>query len=301
MKILVLGSQGFIGSHLVDFFLNKALFVTGCDLIEYSSNRFQYHRLSINSIDFETLLEGQTFDFCVNAAGSGNVPYSFKYPSSDFEANTISVSTILETLKKTQANCKYLHISSAAVYGNPIHLPIKETAACSPISPYGYHKWMSEILCKEYYRLYKQQLAIIRPFSVYGNGLKKQLLWDLCQKIEKEDSVSLYGTGNETRDFIHIYDLCELIFKVMYFSPFRLDIYNAAGGEEVSIKQIVEIFEKKYKFNKTITFSGETKKGDPLNWKSDIQKIQKLAYQPKIKLEDGISNYIDWFKNLINE
>ena len=70
---------------------------------------------------------------------------------------------------------------------------------------------MSEIICKEYYHLYNLPITIIRPFSVYGNGLKKQLFWDICEKQLRNKNIILFGTGKETRDFLHISDLLQLI------------------------------------------------------------------------------------------
>jgi len=89
---------------------------------------------------------------------------------------------------KFNNKCKYLHISSAAVYGNPKQLPVKETDNCQPLSPYGWHKWMSELICQEYFRLYNIRSLIVRPFSVYGPGLRKQLFWDLYGKAFGKNS-----------------------------------------------------------------------------------------------------------------
>ncbi|MEJ7676469.1 MAG: SDR family oxidoreductase [Segetibacter sp.] len=260
MNILILGVQGFIGKHLVNFFINKSHAVTGCDLVEFSTQSYTYYKASILSPDFESIFLGQSFDVCINASGSGNVGYSISHPYSDFQANTVAVAKVLDTLRKYNPACKYLHISSAAVYGNPGRLPIKEGDNHAPLSPYGFHKVMSETICKEYYQLYNLHITIIRPFSVYGNGLKKQLLWDICQKLHKNDSISLFGTGKETRDFLHISDLLLLIMKIIENSPFECDIYNAATGTETTIRQIADIFEKNFPGSGQISFSGEVKK-----------------------------------------
>ena len=301
MNILILGSQGFIGSNLVKFFTNKSHTVTGCDLVELPPSTYIYHKVSILSADFDLIFSSQSFDVCINASGSGNVSYSIGYPLSDFEANTLAVAKVLDTIRKHNPFCKYLHISSAAVYGNPKHLPIMEDFELAPLSPYGYHKLMSEMICKEYYKFYNLPIDIIRPFSVYGKGLKKQLLWDTCQKLQNNKSVSLFGTGNETRDFIHISDLAELISKIIGNSTFDCNIYNAATGSEITIRQIADIFEKHFTGQKKILFSGEVKKGDPLNWKADISKAYKLGFTPKIILYDAIVDYITWFSDLVNE
>lgn len=295
MKIIILGSQGFIGSHLVDFFLKEKHDVVGCDLIESPVSYYNYQKVSILSSDFDTLFSTNVFDVCINASGSGNVGYSIVHPLNDYEANTYSVAKVLDTIRKFQPDCKYVHISSAAVYGNPAQLPIKEMTTLAPLSPYGYHKLMSEQLCKEYSHLYNLPVAIIRPFSVYGNGLKKQLLWDICSKLKTADSVCLYGTGDESRDFIHINELAELTSIIIKKSEFQCDIYNAAAGKEITIKQIAKIFTDYFRGAKQITFSGEKKEGDPINWKADIDRLLKLGFSSTIDINAGVNDYIKWY------
>lgn len=298
MNILILGSEGFIGSHLCNYFIKQAESVTGADLLEQAnSNCYIYNKVSRLSPEWEDLFASQNFDVCINAAGSGNVPYSLSHPLIDFEANTLDVIRLLDALRKYQPNCKYLHISSAAVYGNPTSLPVIETDKLQPVSPYGFHKFMSEIICREYHQLFGIQTSIIRPFSVYGPGLRKQLFWDICKKINEagDSGITLYGTGLESRDFIYIDDLMNLIRLIIEQSDFKNDIYNAASGIETSIHEITQIIKTKKK-SISIAFSGESRKGDPLNWRADVTKIKALGWSPKTSMNAGIYNYLDWFE-----
>jgi UDP-glucose 4-epimerase len=297
MKILIIGSRGFIGSHLVRHFHAKKWDVNGCDLIEDPGCCYKYHKVSVLSPDFESLFSKHQFDVCVNASGSGNVSYSMDQPVSDFEANTVIVSKLLDTIRKYQPTCRYLQISSAAVYGNPENLPVKESDPIAPLSPYGYHKWMSELLCKEYNSLYDIKIAIVRPFSVYGNGLKKQLIWEICKKIRTQNHIKLFGTGEESRDFVHINDLISCIWLIVNKSSFNYEIYNIASGSETRISEIAGFFNNHYKNGLQISFSGESRQGDPNNWKADISEITKLGYINLTKLSDGLSEYVGWFNN----
>ena len=299
MKLLILGSQGFIGSYIVKHLCEHGDTIYGCDLVEFNSNVYHYSKLSVLSSDFEQLFMSNSFDVCINASGSGNVGYSIENPLSDFEANSLAVFKILDCIKKHQPTCKYLHISSAAVYGNPIKLPICENDETNPLSPYGFHKLMSETICKEFHQLFGISIAIIRPFSVYGNGLKKQLLWDICQKLEVNNRIDLYGTGRESRDFIHINDLVQIIDLIIKKTTFKCEVFNVANGEETTINNLATIFGNYYP-EKEICFLGKTKIGDPLNWKADINKIISLGYTPKVKLSEGVEKYITWFKHIKN-
>lgn len=296
MKILILGCQGFIGAHLAVFLSKKGFTVAGCDLQETPVNQYIYYKISILSPDFESLFVNHAFDVCINASGSGNVGYSVSLPLSDFEANTHAVAKVLDTIRKFQPTCKYIHISSAAVYGNPISLPVKESAAMAPLSPYGYHKWMSEILCQEFHRLYQLPVCIVRPFSVYGENLKKQLLWDICTRLQTHTEITLSGTGQESRDFIHISDLLQLIDTLIGKGSFSGEVYNAASGRETSIYQVAKWFESYFAGTKKINFSGDVRKGDPLNWRADVTKVEALGYSPTVTLEAGIYDYIRWFE-----
>ena len=301
MRVLIIGCNGFIGNNLAVFLSKKGFKVHGCDLTEYAPGFIQYFKTNLLGEGVDIFLENNPIDVCINAGGSGNVGYSMEQPMADFGSNTEAVMRILNHLRILQPQCKYLHISSAAIYGNPSRLPVAEDANISPLSPYGFHKWMSEIICREYHQLYQLPIAVIRPFSVYGNGLRKQLLWDICQKLRQGNSISLFGTGEESRDFIHISDLVELMLQVIGHSPFQNNVYNAASGTETSIRAVADIFESLYPGQKKISFSGETKKGDPLQWKADILKALELGFEPKMPLAKGIRDYINWYASQPHE
>ena len=218
------------------------------------------------------------------------------HPLSDFESNTLDTMRVLDTIRRQDKTCRYLHISSAAVYGNPVKLPVHEDDKKKPLSPYGWNKLMAEQVCLEYHTVYGIATAAIRPFSVYGNRLRKQLLWDICSKLSQADSIELFGTGNESRDFIHINDLMLLVQCIVDKAPFTGNVFNAASGTETTIKQIAVLFEAFHNSKKKIQFSGELRKGDPLNWCADITAVQQLGFAPTVSLPEGISDYIKWFQ-----
>ena len=101
MTVLILGARGFIGTNIVNHLLNKGYFIVGCDLVGYSTRDYEYHKLSVQSLDFELLFR-RTVDFCINASGSGNVGYSITHPLDDFEANTLATAKVLDVIRKIQ-------------------------------------------------------------------------------------------------------------------------------------------------------------------------------------------------------
>lgn len=297
MKILILGSRGFIGQYLINFYLSKEYDVFGCDLTDFKSLKYTYFKVSLLSNDINVIFENQTFDICINASGSGDVGYSVRQPLSDFNSNVVTVVNILESIRRLSPNCKYVHISSAAVYGNPKKLPIKEESETKPLSPYGWHKLISETICQEYFSLYGLKIAIIRPFSVYGPGLKKQIFWDLFVKISKsEPKVELWGNGQESRDFIYIDDLVSLIHFVIKKGSFETDIYNAAAGIESTVSYIAQLLLNTLENKSKIYFNNNFKIGDPLNWCADISKVKKIGFENQFSVEDGVLLVAKWLK-----
>ena len=99
------------------------------------------------------------------------------------------------------------------MYGNADALPIAESTPINPISPYGVHKQIAEELIRSYAHHFSLSVAIVRFFSLYGPGLRKQLLWDACTKIEKGD-FDFYGTGHEVRDWLHVQDAARLLLTL---------------------------------------------------------------------------------------
>jgi len=297
MKILVVGSKGFIGSHILNYFKENKFKVLGCDVVtDYEST--DYIQIDAMNSDYHFIFKNNPIDICINCSGAASVPLSLQFPLKDFNLNTVNVFKILEAIREYQPNCKFLNLSSAAVYGNPERLPITENAVLKPLSPYGIHKMQAEQICKEFYNYYAISTCSLRIFSAYGNGLKKQLFWDMYQKFSNNTVVELFGTGNETRDFIHIDDISKAIHCVVLNGKFQGEEINIANGEEFTIKYISDVFRNQLNTDIKIVFNNIVKPGDPLNWRADISVLQSMGYHPSVTIEEGINTYIQWIKEL---
>lgn len=295
MKIVIIGSRGFIGSYIHQYFQNQGNYVVGCDVVTDYVNT-NYFQIDATNSDFYQLFNKFDFDICINCSGAASVPDSLTNPIKDFYLNTVNVYKILEAIKIYRPLCKFINISSAAVYGNPVVLPTKETDTLNPMSPYGIHKLMAENICKEFSEFYKINTCSIRVFSAYGEGLKKQIFWDLHKKFENPFNIDLFGTGNETRDFIHIADVANAIQAVVDHANFKGEAINIANGNEISIKEAVELFADIYQWKGNISFSGNQRKGDPTRWKADISVLESFGYLQRISLKNGLTRYIKWIK-----
>ena len=296
MNILVIGSKGFIGSHCFTYLLSQGHRVTGCDVVNIREEN--YIPLNSAHYDFNELFSVHQFDYCINAAGSAHVNYSFEFPEKDFELNVFLVINLLGAIKNSSPHCYFINFSSAAVYGNPNLLPISEDTLTKPLSPYGYHKLLSEELLLEYHKFFILISCSLRVFSAYGEELKKQLFWDLYKKSCNQNSIQLFGTGDESRDFIYIHDLINAVEIVIKKAKFEGETYNVANGEEILIKDAVDFFFEELGWKGTVVFSGEEKKGDPINWKADVSRIKTLGYNQQYTFKEGIRNYCKWLKEL---
>ena len=295
MNILIIGSKGFIGSHCVDCFSKKHK-VWECDVVADYVNK-NYFIVDATNADFSDIFQEQQFDICINCSGASSVPDSIKHPQRDFALNTVNVHKQLDAIRRFNPYCKYINLSSAAVYGNPEHLPITETQSTNPISPYGVHKKMAEGICKLFYDQFKIKSCSLRIFSAYGEGLKKQLFWDLYQKAKAKPNVVLYGTGNESRDFIHVSDIVEAIDCVIENSLFNGEVINVANGKEISIKTVVDLFYDIFNsLDVSVSFGGEQREGDPINWCADIRTLESLNYNQKVNIKEGLERYVKWLK-----
>jgi UDP-glucose 4-epimerase len=291
MKVLIIGSKGFIGASCAKFFELQGKEVFCADVVPSSKNNF--FLLDKTHTDFSNLFSNSNFDVCINASGSASVDFSFDNPAIDFELNVLNVQKLLVQIRQNCPGCKFINFSSAAVYGNPLSLPISETERTLPLSPYGFHKLQAESLLSEYNSFFNLNTCSLRIFSVFGPGLKKQIFWDMHQKMIVEDEVHLFGDGNEGRDFIYIDDLLVAISCVIKNARFKGEVINVANGHQIRIKVIARLFYDEFNF-KAFQFSGEKHIGNPNNWEADISSLKSLGYQNTISIEEGIKKYVTW-------
>jgi len=296
MKILIIGSNGFIGSNAVTYFQIRGHEIICCDIA--TDLKESYYTIHNPQADFDRIFKNHKFDVCINASGLANVQLSFAEPLLDFDLNVQNVYTILSCIKKHNEACKFINFSSAAIYGNPRVLPIVEENISCPMSPYGTHKLYSEQICQEFQKYFGLKTCSLRVFSAYGPGLKKQLFWDIYQKQLMSDSIILYGTGKESRDFIFIKDLLYAVECVINNSAFDGKAYNLANGEEDSIEKVANLFLRHFSPNKKAIFSGEFKVGDPMHWRANIDSLKQMGYKKSVTLEEGLSAYANWIKKI---
>lgn len=292
MKILIIGSKGFIGSHLLRYF-DKQHEVWQCDVVtDYTASR--YMQIDASNSDFNAVFEAQQYDVCINCSGAASVPDSLKHPYRDFLLNTANVYAILNAIHTHCPACNFINLSSAAVYGNPQTLPVTESAPIAPMSPYGRHKAMAEAICREFAEEFGVPTCSLRIFSAFGNGLRKQIFWDMNSKMTDTAEAMFFGTGDESRDFIHIQDIAQVVDLVIMNAEFNGEAINVANGEAITIRDAVNLFARLKGYKGQIVFNGTVREGDPRFWKADIRILKEWGYKQTMTLEQGLKDYIKW-------
>ncbi len=303
-KILITGAKGFLGSNAVEYF--KGL---GYETYGIGHGRFSVEELNKSGLDHwkesdvsvDSILEfKKTFDVILHCAGGGSVSYSMEYPDEDFRKTVNGTIEVLEFIRLYNSNARLIYPSSPAVQGEHPDLPIKEEYVGKPASPYGYHKKIAEDYCHRYSKEYGLKISIVRLFSLYGNRLKKQLLWDACKKIRNsKNEVIFWGTGEETRDFIHITDALSL-FDVVLNQADNFLLVNGGSGNRYAVRQIIILIRDLINPSLKIKFNNEVKAGDPIYYWADTENLQNYGFSTKKILEQEIKNYISWV-NEVND
>lgn len=303
-KILVTGANGFLGSNISEYFAMEGYNVRGWGLYERVDTNYIVSRVDMTDIvAIEKELVFFKPDIIIHCAGSANVNLSVSSPLVDFNGNVMLTHNLMFSLKKVNLlDTKVLFLSSAAVYGNPIDLPINEDTVLNPMSPYAMHKLMCENICQYFSSNHSMDIKILRIFSAFGVGLKKQIFWDMFQKAKKNNSLEMFGTGLESRDFINVKDVVNVIHLIINNASKSEIIFNVANGTEIPILRATETFADYYGISSdSIKFSGHVREGEPIRWQADITKIKKLGYTPSISFESGIQEYVNWVTNIAND
>lgn len=291
MNILITGAGGFIADNLsIQLSKNKQNIVYGLGR-EYSSDTAKYHKYFKGEVNYKNL---NRLNFIPNiiyhCAGSGSVfrKINKKY----FYDNYSSLNNVINFFSKNKI--KFFFISSAAVYGGSKRL-LNEKSTLKPVSDYGKIKIKCENLCQKKSILLDYKFIIIRLFSVYGAGLKKQIFWDVCKKFQ--DKLSVFeGTGNEQRDYIHIDDAVKcLIFLKNKFYKNNFNIFNVGSGKKFIIKEVLDKLRIIFGIKK-IYFSNKKKIHNPDKLLANIKKIKKLGWKPKKNFDHQLKEYVKWFK-----
>ncbi|MFA7234487.1 MAG: NAD-dependent epimerase/dehydratase family protein [Terrimicrobiaceae bacterium] len=297
---LITGAAGFLGRHIVREMRSAGWEILAVDSAAEENAALPhgvvYRRMSLPDANFPGLVAEFRPAACVHCAGRASVAASVSDPRADFAAGVVVTEAVLDALRREAKGCRTIFLSSAAVYGQPETLPVSESAKLAPLSPYGYHKRICEILMEQAARLGGVPAASARIFSAYGPGLRRQVLWETAMQYAGKGKAVLRGTGRETRDFIHAVDAARAIRLIVEKGACEGEVYNVATGQETTIRDAAEMLAGFFPSAKPAVFEGGKMTGDPERWVADCSRIRSLGFGTSLPLMEGLRSLADWVK-----
>lgn len=231
-------------------------------------------------------------------AGGSSVGAALANPHEDFKRTVGSTADLLEWIRQHCPDVPLIAVSSAAVYGAGHDGLIPEDARLTPYSPYGTHKLMMEELCRSYAVNFGLSIVLPRLFSVYGPELKKQLLWDTCNKLATKGEADLGGSGEELRDWTHVSDVVAALVRLLAFADATAPALNVATGRPVPVLEVVAELARVWSptIPPRIEFSGQSRAGDPYSLCADVGRLSALGMSCATSVSDGVAEYVQWFR-----
>ena len=314
-NILVTGCAGFVGFHLTKRLSENNYNIIGIDnLNDYydvaikesrldilsNNNQFVFYKVDLcNTSELSKIFKNNKIDFIIHLAAQAGVRYSLENPNAYIDSNIIGFMNILGECKKYNLNIIYA--SSSSVYGDSKQFPLSEEEICKkPLSLYGASKLFNELTAYSYSHLYNISSIGLRFFTVYGPwGRPDMALFKFTKNIIENKKIDVYNKGNHSRSFTYIDDIVDAIESLLenYISKNNFyDVLNIGGDKSINLMDFIKTIENKLGLKAKINFMPK-QLGDVEKTESDCSKITSLVnYKPKVSIEDGISNFIDWYK-----
>ena len=315
MNILITGGAGFIGSNIANRLIDLGHSITIIDnestgLKSNVPPKARYYKGSINSHDDLKLIFKNNFDAVLHIAGQVSIINSFTDPIKDLHTNTQGTLNILSMCIKHKIS-RFIYASSMTLYDNNINPPFNEKTNCSPSSYYG----ITKLAAESYVHATSNRsdldfifnVTSFRMFNVYGPNQSldnpyQGVLGIFIGNVLRNEPITIFGDGNQTRDFIYIDDVVDAWVRALDNKATYGKILNLGSGKELSIneisKKVIDIFGID---NKTQILYKPKRPGEQKYVCSDNRKINKvLNWIPKVKFNEGLTKTIKWAKQNTN-
>lgn len=303
MNILVTGGAGFIGSHLVDTLVEAGHDVTVLDDLssgrkEYVNQEARFCQGDVRDTEaLDRLFAENVFDVVFHGADRAQASCSMLYTREEADVSILGLINVLEHCRRYDVK-KILLSSSAAVYGNQEKGLADETAPVQPQSFYGLTKAAAEAYAALYYRMYGLPYAVLRYANVYGerqgSGTEDGVVSLFSRALAAGNPVTIYGDGNQSRDFIYVRDAASASMAAMA-ADVPSGIYNISTKIETTINALKEILMYFAQIRTEVTYE-EARSGDIYRSVLDNGKaVQTLNWRPKTKLLPGLMTTFSYF------
>lgn len=304
MKLLISGGNGFLGSHIVKKALESGFEVTVVDDLSTMQTKNLSEKVTLIRKKVEDFKSDAKFDYVLHFAARPSPEDYIIHPVDTILSNSIGTLNMLKIAKNSGAI--FLYTSSSEVYGNASVLPTPETYF-GYVNPNGIRscydegKRYSEALIMSYYREYKIDVRIERPFNVYGPGIRPDGLYGrviprFILNALKGENLPIFGDGNQTRSFLYIDDWVDATWKLLKSTEMSGEVVNIGSVTEVTINALAKsIIDLAGSHSKIVHL--DAREDDPYRRSADITKIRKLlGWEPKVPLEVGLAKTIKWVR-----
>ena len=300
-RCLVTGAAGFIGSHLAERLLSEGHHVVGVDCFT------NYYPRDIKELNLLSIIGAKSFEFTEAdlletdlAVLLDNVDYIFHEAAQagvraswgrDFQVytqnNVLATQRLLESAKGSGIR-KFIYASSSSVYGDAESYPTTEDMSPKPVSPYGVTKLAGEHLCVLYWSNFEVPTVALRYFTVYGPKQRPDMAFHkFIRAMMQESEITIYGDGEQTRDFTFVSDIVEANLLAMKTDAIG-EVFNIGGGSTITVNNVVTMLEELVGNHAKIKHI-ENQKGDVKHTAADITKSRKmLGYEPCVELREGL-------------
>ena len=305
MEILITGGAGFIGSHILAQLQGRRdMDVVVFDNLSSGSKEHVPAGMELVEGDVcdeaavDALFADHHFDAVIHLAAQTMVPTSVEQPVLDCRINLEGVLHVLEACR-IHGTSHILFSSSAAVYGDNLHIPLKETERLVPTSPYGITKMTTEHYLRVYHELYGMDATVFRFANVYGErqGEKGEggVVSIFCKLLSQRQGITVFGDGNQTRDFVYAGDIAQAIIRALPLKGYHT--MNVSTGQETSINDLIRSFEKAVGYTVPVQYTAP-RTGDILRSVLSNEALKRdLGFVPEMDLEEGIRRTYDWYRS----
>lgn len=319
-RVLITGFSGFVSKYFIDYLENRSqpCAVLGVDLIdpEIRQEDYRYVKISFEKINLFERLKVESViarfqpDYVLHLASFSSVSFSWKNPVESLQNNTNIFLNLVESLRRQGSRARILSVGSSEEYGNvlPTDVPLKETSALNPVSPYAAARVAQELVSKVYAHGYNMNILMTRSFNHIGPGQKdvfavSSFARQLCEmKLNNKIKMIEVGDISIVRDFLDVRDVVRAYYQLLISGQVG-EIYNVCSGKGITLCQVIEIISKILCIKAKIRVKKELTR--PADNKIIIGSNKKLkaaiAWKPMFSIQDSVKDVVNyWLKQLAN-